>query len=327
MAAQVVNLTGGIEIGGTTLYGMDAEQALKQAAKYDYGRERLIIKWVEETLGEKLPSKDLHEALKSGIILCRLLNCVKEGMIRKYNTRPIALMEMENIKLYLEGCWKLGIPSSCLFVSSDLYKARGMNEVLNNLEALSKLAARMTSYKGPILEIHERERGGGTSTSSGKSTSSGSATKKWKTIEMVAPQHVGELTSHEDVDIRSENLRLKQQLEREKCERMNLEEELEELKNNAPVAAPPKVVAPAVAQPAPVDDSKWKAQVSNLERRIQQLEQELEATKKLQAKVTTPMPVPVPVQAPVQPSNEKELKQLKQQLVDEQRLNDTTKRQ
>ena len=69
---------------------MDAKQALKQTAKYDYGRERLIVKWVEETLGEKLSSKDLHEALRSGIILCRLLNCVKEGMTRKYNTRSIA---------------------------------------------------------------------------------------------------------------------------------------------------------------------------------------------------------------------------------------------
>lgn len=228
---EVVNITGGIEIGGTTLYGMDAEHALKQAAKYDYGRERDIIKWIEAVLEEKLPSKDLHESLKSGIILCRLLNKIKPGIIRKYNTRAIALMEIENIKLFLEGCWKLGIPSSCLFISSDLYKARGMNEVLNNLEAVSKTAARLKDYKGPVLAIHERERSGASS-SSGKSSAPRVATKKWDKIEMNKPRHVGELVSHEDVDIRSENIRLKQQLEREKYDRMSLEEEIEELKKS-----------------------------------------------------------------------------------------------
>lgn len=236
---EVVNITGGIEIGGTTLYGMDAEHALKQAAKYDYGRERDIVKWIEAVLEEKLPSKDLHESLKSGIILCRLLNKIKPGLIRKYNTRAIALMEMENIKLFLEGCWKLGIPSSCLFICSDLYKARGMNEVLNNLEAVSKVAARMKEYKGPVLEIHERERPGAPSSSKTTSSSTARASKTWAKIEMKPARHVGELVSHEDVDIRSENLRLKQQLEREKCDRISLEEEIEELKKSKGVASAP----------------------------------------------------------------------------------------
>ena len=269
---DVVNMTGGIEIGGTVLYGMDAEQALKQAAKYDYGRERLIVKWIEAVLGEKLKSKDLHEALKSGVVLCKLLNKIRPNIIKKFNTREIALMEIENIKLYLEGCWKLGVPSSCLFVSSDLYKARGMNEVLNNLEALSKIAARIPTYKGPVLEIHERERGG--ASSSGKSSSTASKpAKKWKTIEINAPKHIHELSSHEDVDIRSENLRLKQQLEREKYERMDLEEELEELKKAGP--------GKSSQSSSQVDESKWKEQVANLEGRIRQLERELSDTKKL----------------------------------------------
>ena len=225
---SVVNQTGGIEIGGTVLYGMDAEHALKQAAKYDYGRERDIVKWIEAVLGEKLPSKDLHESLKSGIILCKLLNKIKPGMIKKYNTRAIALMEIENIKLYLEGCWKLGVPSSCLFISSDLYKARGMNEVLNNLEALSKISARMKTYTGPVMEIHERERSGSSGISSGKKYAP--PAKKWATIEMGKPKHINETLNVEDIDIRSENLKLKQALEREICERQYLEKEIEELK-------------------------------------------------------------------------------------------------
>ena len=224
----MVNQTGGIEIGGTTLYGMDAELALKQAAKYDYGRERDVVKWIESVMGEKLPSKDLHEALKSGIVLCQLLNKIKPGMIKKFNTRAIALMEIENIKLYLEGCWKLGVPSSCLFVSSDLYKARGMNEVLNNLEALSKISARTKAYTGPVLAIHERERPGADSSVK----KAAPPRKKWETVEMGKPRHINETSSHEDIDIRSENLKLKQKLEREICERQALEDELEALKQS-----------------------------------------------------------------------------------------------
>lgn len=67
----VVNRTGGIEINGQTFFGMDAEIALKMQAKYDFGLEKEMAKWIEEVLGESLPSRDLGESLKSGVILCK----------------------------------------------------------------------------------------------------------------------------------------------------------------------------------------------------------------------------------------------------------------
>ena len=47
-SSRVVNKTGGVEINGQTLFGMDAELAMKEQAKYDYALEREIVIWIEQ---------------------------------------------------------------------------------------------------------------------------------------------------------------------------------------------------------------------------------------------------------------------------------------
>merc|ERR1712137_68996 len=165
------------------------------------------------------------------------------------------------------GCWKIGVPSSCLFVSSDLYKARGMNEVLNNLESLSKMAARMKDYTGPVLAIHERERPGA---SPATKAAPRRATKKWDTVEMNKPRHINETVSHEDVDIRSENLRLKQQLEREKYDRLSIEEELEALKKSKGGAA-----VSSTSKPNDKLEREWKNKLEKSDKKIADLENKI----------------------------------------------------
>jgi hypothetical protein len=59
----------------------------------------------------------------------RLANAIQPDIIRKVNTRPIALLEMENIGFYLKACWKLGVASAELFVTSDLYLRKGEPQV------------------------------------------------------------------------------------------------------------------------------------------------------------------------------------------------------
>ncbi len=49
-------------------------------------------------------------------------------------------MELDNIQLYLKGCWQLGMPSQFVFSSSDLHKRSDMRAVARNIEALSRLA-------------------------------------------------------------------------------------------------------------------------------------------------------------------------------------------
>ena len=107
-AAPIANYTGGVEIEGKLYYGLDAEIALKQQAKFDYDLERRLREWIEETLGEKLSDDDLGNALKSGIVLCNLINKIKPGSIKKINRpkgkKAAALMEMGLCLLLLLHC-------------------------------------------------------------------------------------------------------------------------------------------------------------------------------------------------------------------------------
>ena len=56
---------------------------------------------------------------------------------------------MENIKLFLNFAWRIGLPSSTLFTSSDLYQRRGLTEVLRCLEALARHTTTLKSWTGP----------------------------------------------------------------------------------------------------------------------------------------------------------------------------------
>ncbi len=79
-----------------------------------------IIKWVEEVTKFKL-SDDIAESLKSGVILCRLIQQVEPGIIKLIDERDIPLAFVENINSYLKGCWKLGVASQDLFIASVRY--------------------------------------------------------------------------------------------------------------------------------------------------------------------------------------------------------------
>eukprot|EP01087_Luapelamoeba_hula_P020406 TRINITY_DN6958_c1_g2_i1.p1 TRINITY_DN6958_c1_g2~~TRINITY_DN6958_c1_g2_i1.p1 ORF type:complete len:1003 (-),score=238.67 TRINITY_DN6958_c1_g2_i1:126-2999(-) len=56
---------------------------------------------------------------------------------------------MENIAFYIKACWQLGVPSSKLFVISDLHRKQNKSQVLSNLLALAEIANNIPTYKGP----------------------------------------------------------------------------------------------------------------------------------------------------------------------------------
>lgn len=60
-------------------------------------------------------------------------------------------MEMENIGYYLKFCWHLGLQSSDLFITSDLYERKGEGEVVRNLLALARHCQARHGWKGPLL--------------------------------------------------------------------------------------------------------------------------------------------------------------------------------
>ncbi len=149
---KIVNKSGVVLTkDGRRLFGMDAELYQKMSAKEDPEWDNKVMRWIEEMLGEKMASDDLWVVLKNGIVLIRLLNTIKADTVPKYNkTRLVPLLEMDNIHLYLKGCWALGVPSECMFTSAELHKRQDMSKVSRNLEALSKIAVNFGSKVTPL---------------------------------------------------------------------------------------------------------------------------------------------------------------------------------
>eukprot|EP01129_Flabellula_baltica_P003560 TRINITY_DN13316_c0_g1_i1.p1 TRINITY_DN13316_c0_g1~~TRINITY_DN13316_c0_g1_i1.p1 ORF type:complete len:652 (+),score=169.69 TRINITY_DN13316_c0_g1_i1:43-1998(+) len=196
---NIVNLTGGVETDdGRTLYGMDAEQYLKMKAKEDPRWERKVGQWIEDVIQESINTSDLWSALKDGLVLIKLVNTIKPGTITKWNNKDKLhpLMERENINLYLEACWKIGVGSTEMFITSDLHSKKGMSAVLNNIAALSREAQKWGNVSvAPIGPAQVQKSSGA---------------PKWE-VNVRGPVFVGEIESDED-DPEEQVIKLKNQL-------------------------------------------------------------------------------------------------------------------
>lgn len=91
--------------------------------------------WIEATLEIKL-DRPLQKALRSGQILCALLNALKPGMIKKIHAKKLAPMQRENIGWFLEGVRKFGVSESDCFMTNDLFEDSDMRQVLICLQSL-----------------------------------------------------------------------------------------------------------------------------------------------------------------------------------------------
>lgn len=72
--------------------------------KYEGTLEEQCRQWIEEVTGESLPWEDagegeLHNALKSGVALCRLVNKLAPGSIKKISTSKMPFPQRENIQV------------------------------------------------------------------------------------------------------------------------------------------------------------------------------------------------------------------------------------
>ena len=91
---------------------------------------------LEEIRGAEM----LHEKLKDGIILCKLINALQPGIIPKINESKQPFKQMENINNFLSACETYGCKRGDLFQTVSLYEAVNMPEVLNGIFALGRKA-------------------------------------------------------------------------------------------------------------------------------------------------------------------------------------------
>ena len=108
--------------------------------------------WIEAVLGEPLGDGTMHEALKSGVVLCNLANKISPGCCPKPSTKKLPFMQMENISNYLAACVKtFAIPAFESFMTVDLYEEKNMGQVVLNIHALGRVTQSIASFNGPSL--------------------------------------------------------------------------------------------------------------------------------------------------------------------------------
>ena len=77
--------------------------------------------WIEAVTGKTFDgSLSFQQNLKSGVLLCELMNTIRPGGIKKINTGSFAFKQIDNIGMFLRGAQALGMPRADCFSANDL---------------------------------------------------------------------------------------------------------------------------------------------------------------------------------------------------------------
>ena len=127
-------------------------------AKYDVTLESNVCNWIGEIIGKPRSGNEPAATwLKSGDVLCSLINCIRPGTIKKYNPNTTSkFKQMENITLFLRACRELGMLEKDLFATVDLFEGKGMNSVILTLFNLGgTIQSTIPYFNGPKLGIKQ----------------------------------------------------------------------------------------------------------------------------------------------------------------------------
>ncbi|KAG2186391.1 hypothetical protein INT43_002829, partial [Umbelopsis isabellina] len=124
-------MTGSIAAGSFDRLRIEQQKSNAMAAKL----------FVENTLGQRLATDDLHQELKDGVVLCSLLNKIQAGTVAHINKKDQAFVKMANISSFLQGA---SLQNSELFQTVDLWEAKDMMAVVHTILSLARLNNKRT---------------------------------------------------------------------------------------------------------------------------------------------------------------------------------------
>jgi len=138
---------------GIPIYGLDLELEAKKMAKYDKEKENDVRFWIEAVTGEEFKHDDFQEALKDGVLLCKVCNIVRPGSIPKINSSRLPFMQMENIGYFLKAADEMGLPKHDAFRTVDLFEGKNIPGVIQTLFIFGSVVQRLPNYNGPQLGV------------------------------------------------------------------------------------------------------------------------------------------------------------------------------
>jgi hypothetical protein len=117
----------------------------------DAERKIEILDWIGAVIGEDINKKEPFEkVLKDGVLLCKLINKLIPGYVKKINTKGGNFALMENLAAVQKGMREYGVPEDELFQPVDLFEARNVKAVVKSLAALARTCLNK-GFEGPAF--------------------------------------------------------------------------------------------------------------------------------------------------------------------------------
>ncbi|XP_034411134.1 calponin-2 [Cyclopterus lumpus] len=120
-------------------FGLSAEIRNKIAQKYDIQKEEELRLWIEELTGASI-GPDFQKGLKSGVILCNLINHLAPGSVKKINQSTLNWHQLENLTNFSKATTQYGLKPHDIFEANDLFENGNMTQVQTTLLALASMA-------------------------------------------------------------------------------------------------------------------------------------------------------------------------------------------
>mmetsp|Transcript_17439 Transcript_17439/g.27274 ORF Transcript_17439/g.27274 Transcript_17439/m.27274 type:complete len:605 (-) Transcript_17439:14-1828(-) len=127
---------------------LDDDMKTKAAFSYNSDVEAAVKEWIEKVLNEKVFPSNIRfaDVLKSGVVLCRLVNALQAGLVARVHESKIAFKQIENIGNYIKACSALGLSRMDSFDVPDLFDEKNMTLVVEQI-------ARLARYVNNILKL------------------------------------------------------------------------------------------------------------------------------------------------------------------------------
>ena len=105
--------------------------------------------WVGAVTGRGQPEgTSLQAWLKSGVVLCELINTVSPGSAATPSTSEMPFRQMGNIAAYADAARLYGVPEPDMFVTVDLFEGKNLSAVVQHLHSLGRVA-QQRGFSGP----------------------------------------------------------------------------------------------------------------------------------------------------------------------------------
>lgn len=115
----------------------------------DAQQKQELLEWIGAVVGEKLPAGPFEKVLKDGVVLCKLINKLKPGSVKKIHAKGGNFVLMQNIEAFQGGMKGYGVPQDEIFQTVDLFEARNVHQVVLSLGALARITSNKPDWTGP----------------------------------------------------------------------------------------------------------------------------------------------------------------------------------